>query len=166
MYALDLATEPTQLASLRDRTAAPTAAAPNSNFWTHCTWSADGSCLLAAQDDDVIQIFEQPPKTAASPLRLNPCTRIPQSEAVYATALYPGFHAADPATACFAASCRGQPVHLWDAFSGKLRATYRSYNLADEVATAHSLCFHPDGERCGLLPFLSCVFTTSLVSAV
>ncbi|KAG7258996.1 hypothetical protein CRUP_021968 [Coryphaenoides rupestris] len=50
-----------------------------------------------------------------------------------------------------ASSSRDNPVHVWDAFYGEVRATYRPYNHLDEVAAAHSLCFSPDGARlyCG-----------------
>ena len=36
---------------------------------------------------------------------------------------------------------QGHPVHLWDALSGQLRATYAAHNAADEVHAATSLAF-------------------------
>jgi WD40 repeat protein len=148
-------------------------AAPNSNFWRHASWSPDGSCVLAAQDDSQLQTLrlpdialesqrEQAPayagsaftgKASTSPTAtaLPPLKRIaatPQTESLYACAWYPGFHREDAQTACFAASCRGQPVHLWDALEGTQRGTYRTYDQNDEVATAFCIAFHPDGERC------------------
>lgn len=152
MYALQPQPTPEQLTANRDTTSGPSSAAPNSNFWNRCAWSADGACLLASQDDGIMQVLAQPCEEAspsASPALLATIAAVPQTEAVYDAALYPGFNAAEPQTACFAVSCRGQPVHLWDAFTGSHRAVYRTYDHADEVATAHSLCFHPDGERCG-----------------
>lgn len=43
------------------------------------------------------------------------------------------------------------PIHLWDAFSGDLRCTYRGYNSADEIEAAMSVCFSADGQNifCG-----------------
>ena len=38
-------------------------------------------------------------------------------------------------------------MHLWDACTGELRATYRGYNEVDEVAAAYSLAFTPDGTQ-------------------
>lgn len=50
-----------------------------------------------------------------------------------------------------ASSSRDNPVHVWDAFYGEVRASFRPYNHLDELTTAHSLCFSPDGTQlyCG-----------------
>lgn len=50
-----------------------------------------------------------------------------------------------------ASSSRDNPVHVWDAFYGEVRATFRPYNHLDELTAAHSLCFSPDGTQlyCG-----------------
>ena len=42
-------------------------------------------------------------------------------------------------------------MHLWDALSGQLRASYRAYNAVDEVHAAYCVAFSPDGGRlfCG-----------------
>jgi telomerase Cajal body protein 1 len=160
MQTLDAHGTCVQLAANRDQASAPTAAAPNSNFWRQCCWSPDGTCILAAQDDDIVQVFAAPQlrrrlpdadddgSPAVSTCELDLALTVPQSESLYACEWYPAFRAEDAQTACFAASCRGQPVHLWDAFLGTQRCTYRTYDQMDEVATAHSLRFHPDGERC------------------
>ena len=171
MQTLDVHGSASQLTSNADTSTTPTVAAPNSNFWRHCSWSPDGTCVLAAQDDNVVQIFAAPHERrdarteAAIEFKANKLSRssnapasklpqlelavvVPQSESLYACDWYPGFRADDAQTACFAASCRGQPVHLWDAFLGTQRSTYRTYDQVDEVATAHALRFHPDGERC------------------
>jgi hypothetical protein len=42
---------------------------------------------------------------------------------------------------------QGQPIRLWDAVSGSLRASYRAYDEADEITAAHSLAFTPDGSK-------------------
>ena len=44
-------------------------------------------------------------------------------------------------------STQGRPVHLWDALSGQLRASYRAYNAVDEVTAAYCLAFSSDGGR-------------------
>lgn len=36
---------------------------------------------------------------------------------------------------------RESPIHLWDAFNGELRATYRAYNQVDEVESSISVQF-------------------------
>lgn len=50
-----------------------------------------------------------------------------------------------------ASSSRDNPVHMWDAFYGEVRASFRPYNHLDELTAAHSLCFSPDGTQlyCG-----------------
>ncbi|XP_039279741.1 telomerase Cajal body protein 1 isoform X2 [Nilaparvata lugens] len=52
---------------------------------------------------------------------------------------------------CFLTTASEEPVHLWDAFTGELRASYRSYNYADEIWNAYSVTFNSSGERlyCG-----------------
>ena len=45
------------------------------------------------------------------------------------------------------AAAQGHPVHLWDALSGQLRASYRAYNAVDEVHAAYCVAFTPDGGR-------------------
>jgi len=57
----------------------------------------------------------------------------------------------DPATCCFLTSCKDQPVHLRDGFTGQLRASYRSYNQMDEISSAYSLTFDASGDHviCG-----------------
>ncbi|XP_030921260.1 telomerase Cajal body protein 1, partial [Geospiza fortis] len=46
-----------------------------------------------------------------------------------------------------AASSRDSPVHLWDAFDGSLRGSFRAHNHLDEPVAPHSLAFAPDGSR-------------------
>ncbi|MGH0157999.1 UNVERIFIED_CONTAM: hypothetical protein FKN15_034701 [Acipenser sinensis] len=55
------------------------------------------------------------------------------------------------ASGSIASSSRDNPIHIWDAFYGDLRATFRPYNHLDELSAAHSLCFSPDGAQlfCG-----------------
>ncbi|XP_075212848.1 telomerase Cajal body protein 1 homolog isoform X2 [Lycorma delicatula] len=52
---------------------------------------------------------------------------------------------------CFASSSAKEPVHLWDAYTGELRASYKIHNYAEEVVSALSLNFSPDGVKlfCG-----------------
>lgn len=42
---------------------------------------------------------------------------------------------------------QAHPLHLWDAVSGQLRATYRAYDAVDEVTAAYSVAFSRDGTR-------------------
>lgn len=42
---------------------------------------------------------------------------------------------------------RDHPLHMWDAFTGELRATYRAYDHLDEVVAANSVCFNTAGDK-------------------
>lgn len=54
---------------------------------------------------------------------------------------------AEPATSVFVSTSRDHPLHLWDAFTGNLRATYRAYDHLDEVVAANSVCFNTAGDK-------------------
>lgn len=54
---------------------------------------------------------------------------------------------AEPATCVYVSTSRDHPLHLWDAFTGSLRATYRAYDHLDEVVAANSVCFNPGGNK-------------------
>jgi WD40 repeat protein len=169
MWTLDTAGRPQQLMARFD--AQDSEAAPHSNFWRKCLWSPDGTAAAAIQDDSDIQIFyvseslldawradgansgEALSKASEGSELLQFKLRIKQTESLYDCVWYPRCDWTQPQTACIAASCRGQPVHLWDACTGRLRCTYRSYDAADELATAYSLAFHPDGEWCAVALF-------------
>uniref|UniRef100_A0A7S3VJI3 Telomerase Cajal body protein 1 n=1 Tax=Dunaliella tertiolecta TaxID=3047 RepID=A0A7S3VJI3_DUNTE len=73
--------------------------------------------------------------------------RVQEGETIYDFCWFPQMTATDPTSCCFASSSRAHPVHLWDACTGELRATYRGYNEVDEVAAAYSLAFTPDGAQ-------------------
>ncbi|EMP25221.1 DNA-directed RNA polymerase II subunit RPB1 [Chelonia mydas] len=81
----------------------------------------------------------------------SPVLRMAEGDTVYDYCWFPLMSSADPPTCFFASSSRDNPVHVWDAFHGDLRATFRSYNHLDELTAAHSLCFTPDGSQlfCG-----------------
>lgn len=76
-----------------------------------------------------------------------PALRMQTGETVYDYCWFSRMSALDPASCCFAASSRGQPIHLWDACSGTIRCSYRGYNDVDEPTAAYSLAFSPDGSR-------------------
>lgn len=54
---------------------------------------------------------------------------------------------AEPATSVYVSTSRDHPLHMWDAFSGNLRATYRAYDHLDEVVAANSVCFNTNGNK-------------------
>jgi WD40 repeat protein len=140
------------------------------NFTKGVKFSADGSCLLSNSDDNVLRVFEVPRDSlaAAEPAdglgggggsgsgaggsqhqcrELSSVIRSSEGETIYDYCWYPIMNSMQPETCCYASTSRDHPVHLWDAFTGGLRATYRGYNHLDEVAAAYSLAFNPAGDK-------------------
>lgn len=114
-------------------------------------WSPDGTCLLTACEDCRLQLFEVPEavllSSKAAEDAWRPSLSYNEAEAIYDYAWYPMMHSTSPITCCFAASSRDHPIHLWDAFTGGLRATYAARDHLDEVPSALSLSFSGDGTR-------------------
>ena len=59
---------------------------------------------------------------------LTPCVSMKEGETVYDFCWYPKMDSAQPATCCMAVTAQYQPIHLYDAFDGHIRATYRYYS--------------------------------------
>ncbi|XP_071888318.1 telomerase Cajal body protein 1 [Anas platyrhynchos] len=76
-----------------------------------------------------------------------PALRVPEGDTVYDCAWFPLLDSSLPHTCLVASSSRDNPVHLWDAFDGSLRGSFRAHNHLDELVAPHSLCFSPDGSR-------------------
>mmetsp|Transcript_6685 Transcript_6685/g.9261 ORF Transcript_6685/g.9261 Transcript_6685/m.9261 type:complete len:504 (+) Transcript_6685:970-2481(+) len=106
------------------------------------------SSLFASAESDG---FEQGAAGAAPSSSPNPALTMRESGTVYDLAWYPLMSSSMPSTCCFLSTCHKNPTHLWDAFTGKLRATYRSYDYADEITAALSVAFSGNGDKiiCG-----------------
>ncbi|CAH9133702.1 unnamed protein product [Cuscuta epithymum] len=102
---------------------------PN-KFLKGVKWSPDGSCFLTCSDDNTLSIFS-----------------LPYDESGYLIADCSAAEESGPDTCVFATSTRDHPIHLWDAFSGQLRCTYRAYNAVDEITAAFSIAFNPSGTK-------------------
>lgn len=131
---------------------------PCSDFWRFCSWSPDGTSLLAVHDDNRAHVFTIPSEAAAAALSgadrandtntpLKPSLSVHTGENNYDVQWYPACNFQVAQSACFAEASRGRPVSLWDANTGTVRCTYRTYDGADEVTSCHSICFHQDCER-------------------
>eukprot|EP00956_Cyclotella_meneghiniana_P041399 scaffold225600_cov36-Cyclotella_meneghiniana.AAC.1 len=70
----------------------------------------------------------------------------PSSSSSYT--FYPHFNSASPPTALYA-TCRGHslPIHLIDAYTSSLRASYRPHNNVDELEGPTIVEFSPDGSK-------------------
>ncbi|KAI9916792.1 hypothetical protein PsorP6_017085 [Peronosclerospora sorghi] len=115
------------------------------NFTRGVQVSPDGLCLLTNSDDHIVRLFEM----STDPLE-QPRTSLLQakeSSIVYDYAWYPFMSSADPTSCIFVTTSQDQPVHLWDAYTGALRASYRAFDHLDELASAYSLAFNASGDK-------------------
>ncbi|EPZ33905.1 hypothetical protein O9G_002468 [Rozella allomycis CSF55] len=74
-----------------------------------------------------------------------------EPESIYDMCWYPFMNSNDPSSCCFAVSSKDQPIHLWDAYNGSLRASYALIDHRERFVAPNSLCFTPDGTKilCG-----------------
>ncbi|XP_011310514.1 telomerase Cajal body protein 1 [Fopius arisanus] len=122
------------------------------NFTKGCLWSPDGTCLLVPAEDFRLRVYELPtilysgkfPQDSLSSLK--PVFSIKEGGIVYDCSWYPLMNSWQPETCCFISTSKETPIHLWDAFTGQLRATYRAYNQVDEVEAAISVQFSDHGQ--------------------
>ncbi|XP_041443320.1 telomerase Cajal body protein 1 isoform X3 [Xenopus laevis] len=121
------------------------------NFLKGCKWAPDGTCLLTNSDDNILRIYNLPPELYSDNWdvleEMRPVLRMAEGDTIYDYCWYPSMNSSDPTTCFVASSCKDNPIHVWDAFHGHLKASYRPYNHLDELTAAHSLCFSPDGEQ-------------------
>jgi len=60
-------------------------------------------------------------------------------DSIYDFIWNPCMRSSDPTSCFFLSTARSNPIHMWDAYTGKLRATYAAYNDMDELTSAISL---------------------------
>ncbi|XP_019958862.2 telomerase Cajal body protein 1 [Paralichthys olivaceus] len=125
------------------------------NYLKGCKWAPDGSCILTNSADNVLRVYNVPPEIYSYNWdmlpEMSPVLRMAEGDTIYDYCWYPKMSSLDPDTCFLASSSRDNPVHIWDAFYGDVRASFRPYNHLDELTAAHSLCFSPDGTQlyCG-----------------
>ncbi|XP_035530972.1 telomerase Cajal body protein 1 [Morone saxatilis] len=125
------------------------------NYLKGCKWAPDGSCILTNSADNVLRVYNLPPEIYSYNWDLlpemSPVLRMAEGDTIYDYCWYPKMNSLDPDTCFLASSSRDNPIHVWDAFYGEVRASFRPYNHLDELTAAHSLCFSPDGTQlyCG-----------------
>lgn len=86
-----------------------------------------------------------PPTPIVEPWRTALSARC--GDAVRSYDWYPRMDSSDPSTCAFVAACRDQPIHLIDAYTSRIRATYSPHNGLDEMESPSVVAFSPDGER-------------------
>ena len=112
------------------------------NYTRGCKFSPDGLCLLVCNNDRKLRIFELPKEADWQPV-----LTMQESGTIYDYTWYPLMDSTQPTTCFLAVTAQHQPVHIYDAYNGKIRATFRVYNHLDEVEAARSLAFSPQGDK-------------------
>ncbi|XP_055855225.1 telomerase Cajal body protein 1 homolog [Episyrphus balteatus] len=119
-----------------------------------CLWSPDGTCCLVPVHLDGMHLIELPSdlyQGKVSPNRgitkLSSAVHVKEGGTVYDCSWYPFMNSQYPETCCWLASRQHEPIQMWDAFNGDLRASYRGYDDVDEIEAAISVIFSPDGEH-------------------
>lgn len=109
-------------------------------------WAPDGTCVLCSGEGGLLSLFE-----VGRGEKLDAVVKVREADSVRDVAWYPWMTSADPVSCVFASCCRDNPAHLWDGYTGELRATYRSFNAMDEITAPYSLSFDPTGTKlyCG-----------------
>ena len=105
----------------------------NNNYTRGCLFSPDGLCILTYNEDNTIRLFDPPQETRTVTNETNqveshqwqPALSVSIAGPIYDVEWYPLMNSADPGTCCLAVTSQYQPVHLYDAYDGHLRATYR-----------------------------------------
>ncbi|CAF0876145.1 unnamed protein product [Adineta ricciae] len=132
-------TEQTPLLILNQEFQLPTHTPRRSNnFLKGCKWSPDGLCLLTNSDDHQLRVFEIPCDRLPSNEDINAVLHLKEPELIYDFQWYP-YMDSNQSDTCF--SCRDNPVHLFDAYTGEVRASYKAFNHLEELVAAHSLGF-------------------------
>ncbi|XP_006899198.1 PREDICTED: telomerase Cajal body protein 1 [Elephantulus edwardii] len=126
------------------------------NFLKGCKWAPDGSCILTNSADNILRIYNLPSELYREEEQVEyaemaPVLRMVEGDTIYDYCWYSLMSSAQPDTSYVASSSRENPIHIWDAFTGELRASFRAYNHLDVLTAAHSLCFSLDGSQlfCG-----------------
>ncbi|KAI1287301.1 Guanine nucleotide-binding protein negative regulator 1 [Halotydeus destructor] len=116
------------------------------NYLKGCKWSPDGLCLLTCSQDNVLRLFETKNFTEDE---LDPAAilKMKEAELIYDYCWYPEMDSIKPETCALLCTSRYAPIHLRDAYDGRIRATYRAYNNVDEVESAYSVSFNHDGTK-------------------
>lgn len=129
-------------------------------------WSPDGTCILTASEDQMLRLFELPEngnedlgsecaqgaeEYLRQPTELHSAVRAKAGDTIYDYDWYPAMDSSDPPTCCFISTSRDHPIHLWDAYTGGLRASYSPFNHLDEISCAYSCAFDLAGGKifCG-----------------
>jgi WD40 repeat protein len=144
----------------------------DSNFTQGCKFSPDGLCILTSTaSDNLLRLYNTPsiPQKQETQekqehegksegvkdistdedadISWKTILSAKGGDSIRSYAWYPLMNSYQPASCAFITSCRDQPIHLIDAYTGSIRATYSPYNALDEMEAPNVLQFTPGGDR-------------------
>jgi hypothetical protein len=120
------------------------------NFPCGAEFSPDGLCLLSSTcADSKLHLYNTvtSSKDDGGATEWKAALSVNGGNAVRSFDWYPFMKSSDPSTCCFLAAARNQPVQLFDAYTGAVRACYRPINALDELESATVAQFHPNGQK-------------------
>ncbi len=114
-----------------------------------CQFSPDGTCLLTARANklELYNTVYDDDEDGEDNQQWKPAITCQSGDSVRNYAWYPRMNSSDPATCCFLGVSRGSPVHLYDAYDGSIRASYRPYNGLDEMESPTVVSFVNNGQQ-------------------
>ena len=106
-------------------------------------FSPDGLCVLTSSRDE-LRLYN----TSIVGPSWKAALTCKSGDIVQSFDWYPYMNSQNQATSCFLATSREQPVHLYDAYTGEIRATYAPYNTErDEPISPLVVKFDCTGTR-------------------
>lgn len=116
------------------------------NFPQGCSFSPDGLCVLTSTAaDNRLLLYNTP--TASEKTEWKTALSINGCDSVRSYSWFPQMNSSNAASCCFLGASRDQPIHLYDAYTGRIRATYRPFNAVDEMESPTVVTFSPDGQH-------------------
>ncbi|KAG4305564.1 hypothetical protein PORY_001120 [Pneumocystis oryctolagi] len=119
----------------------------NISFIKQVQWSPDGTCLLSSSSDNILRTFVIPydilEKNEVS--KLSSFSFVRCAEPVYSYLWYSKMKLDDINSCCYLASVRDHPIHLYDALSSTIRASYPLIDHCERFIAPNSLIFSLDG---------------------
>ncbi|XP_071440379.1 telomerase Cajal body protein 1 [Hetaerina americana] len=124
------------------------------NYTNGCKWAPDGTCLMTSSADNCLRIFNLPLELHCKATwesetlpEMKAVLKMKEGDLIYDYCWYPPMSSWYPETCCLISTSKGNPIHLWNAYTGILCGSYIPINDLDEVASAFSITFNHTGEK-------------------
>lgn len=118
-------------------------------FLKQVQWSPDGTKILSNCEDNLLRLYllNYDDINNTTPNELPLYLSFNAGETVYDYKWYPGSNYSIPGSSVFLTTSKDNPIHLWDAEYGHLRASYVPVDDGDELQSALSISFNLDGTK-------------------